>query len=471
MSQTQRSSRQPLTPRPRFSTYPAQEAVLNSDARYRVLKWGRRGGKNITAVMDLIERGRHPWTSQWGADDPENTLIWWVGRSYDQAKKYGFNTLKNAVPDSWFAKPPKESEPYEIHLTNGVTYEFRTYDHPETLQGAGVDHIAVDEADYMPDSLWYDDLDPMLLDNRGSAIFISKPVRPRSYFQDLFDKGQSADWPEHFSSHATSADNPFIAENPEDKRGTVPDHKFRQQYLAELPDDGGQVFKNLGDTLFTGDFDLDGEIVDGVGELTRDPAECSAPFSIGADFARTSDYRVTMVFDVYGELAYYKRSQNESWGGIQDNLEWIASEYPGVTVPDATRDNKIIADLWHAGVNLHPTKFTPQAKVQLIDNLTVAVENGELTLPDDDRLDQVWLEFRQFEKEVTPSGYTKYHAPDNGYDDTVDAAALAYSRLGAGYVPTATAGVGGAADETADRRRFRESELGRAVDEFNDGYR
>lgn len=43
--------------------------------------------------------------------------------------------------------------------------------------------------------------------------------------------------------------------------------------------------------------------------------------------------------------------------------------------------------------------------------------------------DQLRMEMRMLEKEVTRSGYTKYHAPDSGFDDSVDALALAYRGL------------------------------------------
>lgn len=472
MAASDEASRQPLFPKPRFTVHDKQTEVLQSDARYRVLKWGRRAGKNICAVMDLVERGRAPWLSEWGADDPANTIIWWVGPSYDQAKKYGFEPLKNALPNSWIDGQPKESEPYEIDLVNGVTYEFRTFDHPKTLQGAGVDHVVIDEADYMPGPLWYQDLDPMLMDSMGSAMFISKPVRPRSYYQKLFELGQSSDHPQYFSSHATSADNPYIAENPEDKRGSVPEHDYRREYLAELPDDGGQVFKQLGDRLFTGDYDLVGVVDQGVGEVRGDPEGFVEPFSVGVDLARHRDYRVTGALDSRGRLAYYSRAQNEGWDAIEDHILDVHETYPGVVVPDATQDNKLIPDLQAVGVNLQPTKFSPQEKKRLIEDLITAVENGELTAPDDPALDQLRMELRMLEREVTPSGYTKYHAPEGGHDDTVDMLALAYSGLGSGYVPTATAKVGGDDDEDGPTSsEFTESPIGGAIHSMRDGRR
>lgn len=422
------TERRPLTPRPQYTVHEKQRAVIESDARYKVLEWGRRGGKNIVSVIEEIEHGRAPWTSRWGSDDPSNTLIWWVARSYDQAEKYGFLPMLSALPNSWIADHSR-SEPYEIELVNGVRYEFRTYDHPETLQGAGVDRLLVDEADYMQDTLWYDDLEPMLMDTRGAAMFISKPVRPRSYFQRLGDRGQSSDYPDHFYSHATSADNPFIAEDPDDKRGTVPDHKFQQQYLAELPDDGGQVFKRLGERLFTADYALEGTVDEGVGEVARAPGDCAPPFAVGVDFARHQDYRVTTALDAAGEIAYWSRDQNEGWDTIQADIEAVHDTYPGVVFPDASRDNKIVADLAAAGVTLEPVDFSPKRKKSLIDDLVTRVEGGELAAPDDPALDQLRLELRQLEREVTPAGYTRYEAPETGHDDCVDSLALAASGL------------------------------------------
>jgi hypothetical protein len=430
---TRNTHSQPLTPAPQYSVHEKQRAVLESDARYRVCRWGRRAGKNVTGAIDVIEYCRRPWASQWGPDDPRKVLVWWVGPTYNQANKHGFEKIKAAVPDDWIASTNR-TEPYAITFVNGATVEFPTFERPESLQGEGVDRIVLDEADQMREGIWYGDLEPMLLDTRGCALFISKPYRPRSWFHRFYDFGQSSDYPAYDSWHATSADNPFLAEDPEDKRGTVPPHIFEREYLAELPDDGGQVFRDLDAKLFTGAYDISVEQAhdpagEFVGEVRRSVDAVAAPAAIGADFARSRDYRVTLAVDAEGEMAYYHRARNESWDGIEDHLRGVYDTYGGVLLPDASRDNKIVADLAGAGVQVEPVSFSPKTKKQLIETLATLVETEALTVPDIPALDQLHLELRQLQEDVSDGGYTRYHAPDDGYDDSVDAFALAASKL------------------------------------------
>jgi hypothetical protein len=437
----------PLTPAPQYKVHDKQRDVLSSDARYRVCRWGRRAGKNVTATIDVVEYVRDPSQSQWGPEDPRDVLVWWIGPTYDQANKHGYNKIKSAVPDAWI-EDYGESKPRFIEFTNGARVEFRTFDRPKSLQGEGVDRIELDEADQMSREIWYGDLEPMLLDNRGSALFFSKPYRPRSWFHRFYDYGQSTDYEEYESWHATSADNPFLAENPEDKRGSVPPHIFEREYLAKLPDDGGQVFRNLDEQLFTGEYDVvveqrhdaSGEFV---GEVRRNPNDVVKPVTVGVDFARSRDYRVTTVLDAAGELAYYHRDQNESWDGIEDHILSVYGTYGGVVVPDASRDNKIVADLEGEGVRIEPVSFSPKTKKQLIETLATLVETGELTVPDIDALDQLHLELRQLQEDVSDTGYTRYHAPEDGYDDSVDSFALSAKDPQVGEITKSKHNLGG----------------------------
>lgn len=382
-----------------------QADLLESTTRFRTAAVGRRGGKNEAANTDQIEYARRPADSEWG--DDEAPRCWWVGPTYDQARKWGFEKALEKIPTGVIDGDPKRTEPYEIELTNGATLEYRTYDKPESLQGAGVDHLVVDEAAYMPRSLWDSDLRPMLLDSYGQAVLISKPIG-RGWFHEMFQRGESDDWPDHESFHATSAENPFIAENPADNRGDVPDRVYRQEYLAEFVDESGGVFEELDERLFTADYEL--------------PAEGTPPYTTGVDFARHQDFRVTIVLDDGGNVIYFDRGQHEAWPTIQSDIESVAADYPGTVAVDATRDNKIVADLDDAGLQVEPVKFSPKRKRQLIENLVTRVESGELRAPE---IPQLRHELEVFEYDVTASGTVRYHAPEGFHDDCVDALAMA----------------------------------------------
>lgn len=409
MAKTEQSA--VLTPKPTYTVHDKQREVLASDARYRTCPWGRRGGKNIVAVIDLIEYARNPAASEWGSDS--GGVAWWVGPTYTQAKKYGFEKMLAAVPNSWIDGEPKRSEPYEIPFKSGVTVEFRTFDKPESLQGAGVDRMVVDEADYMPRALWDNDLEPMLMDNLGAVLFISKPVR-RDYFFEMWQRGLSDDYPDYESFHATSADNPFIAEDPEDKRGTVPDRVFRQEYLAEFVDETGGVFGDLDDLLFTADYSY--SQAEGI------PYDGEPPYAHGWDLARHEDWAVGHVLDANGDVVHFDRMRGVSWPQIQQRIEQAAIRYEGQVAIDATRDNKLVSDLDAAGLSILPVKFSMQQKTELIDNLVATVESGALGGPD---IPPLKHELQIFEYDVKPSGNTQYHAPEGMHDDCVDSLALA----------------------------------------------
>ena len=65
-----------------------QADIFELGTRYRVGMCGRRFGKNEVATASLIDYALRPDTYAYGAD--ENPICWWVGPTYTQTKKYGF---------------------------------------------------------------------------------------------------------------------------------------------------------------------------------------------------------------------------------------------------------------------------------------------------------------------------------------------------------------------------------------------
>jgi hypothetical protein len=114
--------------------------------------------------------------------------------------------------------------------------------------------------------------------------------------------------------------------------------------------------------------------------------------------------------------------------------------YPGVVVMDASRKNKVVADVEASGYRVEPVTFGGGTKRELIEDLIATVESGELVAPD---IDQLRHEMEIMEYSVTRASNVRYEAPEGFHDDTIDALALAVDGMGkAAGAATATASVG-----------------------------
>jgi len=379
-----------------WTPHAGQRAVLNDPSRFRIVGCGRRWGKTEMCAHEAFDR----------LGDPD-TLVWWVAPTYDIAD-IGFEAVEEVIPEPLIADR-KRTKPKAIDVQGGSHISFRSADREDSLRGEGIDLLILDEAAMIPDRAWQKELRPTLSDTLGDMVAISTP-KGRNWFFEWFERGNSEDDPDVSSWQSPTAMNPHIPEEEiEAAKRELPQRVFEQEYLADFKEESGGVFERLDERLFTAGFDVD----DDVGE---------PPFAHGWDLARHQDYLVGVVLDSQGRLVHFERTQHESWPQIQRRIERAADRYNGTVAIDASRDNKIVADLDDAGVNVRPVKFSPSTKRDLIEDLIATVENEELTAPD---IPQLRHELAVFEYDVTPSGTVRYHAPEGFHDDCVDALALA----------------------------------------------
>ena len=385
-----------------WTPHPGQQPIRASDARFKVIACGRRWGKTELAAYEAADR----------LGDPD-TLVWWVSPTYDIAD-IGFQTVVEHLPPGSI-EDKKRTKPKAYDLTNGSRISFRSADREDSLRGEGLDLLIIDEAAMVPSRAWNSELRPTLSDTLGDMIAISTP-KGRNWFREWFERGNTDDHPDVKSWRAPTYENPHVPDEEIDAaRSEQPDRVFRQEYLAEFIDESGGVFTNLDERLFTAEYDVDDVAGDG-------------PYAHGWDFARHQDYFVGVVLDSQGRVVHYHRSQGDAWPQIQRTIEEAAAEYEGIVALDASRDNKIVADLSESlgHGRVEPVKFSPATKRQLIEDLIATVEAGELTAPD---IAQLRHELSVFEYDVTPSGTVRYDAPEGFFDDCVDALALASSQL------------------------------------------
>ena len=407
--------------------YDEQRAVLRSDARFRVVAAGRRTGKTTLAGAETACR-----MASGGAD----WMGYWIAPTHDIADT-GFRLMTDALPDEVIAST-KRSPPREIELVNGPRLGFRTVSGGANVS-VGLDWVVIDEAaKNVPERTWTQELRPTLSDRDGSALFISTPDG-QGWFHDWWHRGQSDDHPDVASWRWSTYANPHVPDSEVDAARTeLPERIFEQEYLATFRDDTGGVF----------DPDPD--------EYDPDDVEGEAPYRTGVDLARSEDYLAIVTLDGAGRVVTIVRERNLSWPQIQTRVERVADRYPGPVAVDATRDNKVVADLETAGLDVRPVTFTAQRKQALIENLAAALEAGEVTVPAETMLA---TELEVFEYETTRAGNVRYGAPEGHHDDLVDALAMAYDLRGEA-IPAATATFGEGSDTDAD---FGNSAIGSAI--------
>lgn len=218
-----------------YTPHPKQLETHQSPARFKILNWGRRTGKSLFAMNHtLIEA-----TKRVGR-------YWIVAPTYRQAKNiYWLDVLPNTIPKELIAK--KNESELIIHLINGSLIELKGADNPDSLRGAGIKGLILDEYAFMSPSVWETILRPTLVDSGGWAIFISTP-NGFNHFYDLAEYAQGHD--SYFYSHATSYDNPHIPDSEiddlrDDYIAKGKENEFHQEYMGEFRKMSGLVYKTF----------------------------------------------------------------------------------------------------------------------------------------------------------------------------------------------------------------------------------
>ena len=113
-----------------------------------------------------------------------------------------------------------------------------------SLRGAGLNGVVLDEYAQVKSHVWGEIIRPMLTDTEGWAIFIGTP---QGYDNDLFKKYEEEKRdPDYKSFHFTSYENPYVPTKDIDKaKEELTEDAFAQEYLAEFKRFTGLVYKDF----------------------------------------------------------------------------------------------------------------------------------------------------------------------------------------------------------------------------------
>jgi len=265
----------------------------------------------------------------------------------------------------------------------------------------------MDEGGQIKEGAWNEALRPALMDKKGKAFFTGTPKGRNWYFQ-LWTRGQDPEDINYKSWAFPSSDNPYI--DPEEIKDTykgMTDLAYRQEIMAEFLDDVGAVFRGVRKC---------------VGGSYEEPYP-SRHYYMGVDLAKHVDYTVICILDNEGHLCAFDRFSQLDWVFQQKRIVNLAKKYNATVIIDSTGVGDPIHDqLSRQGLRLQGYKFTNASKKDLIENLSIQIENREISYPNESTLIN---ELMMFGYKTSPSGIITYSAPENYHDDCVIALALA----------------------------------------------
>jgi phage terminase large subunit-like protein len=216
--------------------HPKQAEFINSTAKRKVIRAGRRGGKTtgiaIPAVQDFLAGHR----------------VLYATPTQDQVGKFWFE-VKRALDEPISKGVFYKNETQHIIELPGTEQRIRakTAWNADTLRGDYADRLLLDEYQMMSKDAWELVGAPMLLDNNGDAVFIYTTKRGLHHSKELFKKAQAdttGKWATFvFSSH----DNPYLSRDALEEIATdMTQLGYRMESLAEEMDDDPLALWNRG---------------------------------------------------------------------------------------------------------------------------------------------------------------------------------------------------------------------------------
>ena len=373
--------------------YPKQEDAIFCEERYGVVEASTKSGKTVGCIIWLLEKALA------GADGQN---YWWVAPVYPQAE-IAYRRLKTYLPNWVYTH--NDSKLF-IKLQNGAYIWFKSAEKPDSLYGEDVYAVVIDEATRVREESWF--AVRSTITATEAPVRIIGNVKGRKNWAYRIARKAEIGEPDHHYAKITAydaADAGILSyDEIEDAKRQLPEHIFKELYLAEPGNDEGNPFGIAAIRACT--------VPEGQYSTDR-------PVAWGWDLAKSVDYTVGIALDKHGDTCRFHRFKSDwefTFNTVRQKTKRVAAyvDSTGVGDPIVERLRR------EGGRNFRGYKFTPATKQQLMERLAVAIQQQEIRFPEG----PIVSELESFEYTYYASG-VRYSAPDGAHDDCVAALALA----------------------------------------------
>ncbi|CAB4153770.1 large terminase protein [uncultured Caudovirales phage] len=365
-------------------------SINNENYKYYVLNIGRQFGKTMLGINQML---------YWAIND-KGCNIAWVTPIYKQGKKVFDEFEKVTIKSGLF-----EYNRSDLTIQGfGSTINFFSGERPDNIRGNTFDYLIIDEMAFTRPELWSEVLSATVLVKGKKVIFISTP-KGKNHFNQLALQHNYDNRYKYF--HFTSYDNPMIdVADLDERKRNLPDHIFRQEYLAEFLDNASGLFKDVRKAV-SNNFDSN-EVLFG-----------------GLDIGRADDYTVLTIINRSQQMVYVERWRQDDWTNIINKVAEVINRFKAKTYVEVNNQGDVFYEMLkkHCDELIEPYVTSSKTKPIMIEDLALAFEQGNITI-----LNEGWLideleAFTYIYDERTRG--VKYSAPQGLHDDAVISLSLA----------------------------------------------
>lgn len=372
------------------------EEIIQSPEKYHIASIGRQFGKSLMGMNLML----------YWAINHRPCQILWVSPVYSQAQKV-HKELMMAIGNSGIVESNNYSS-NELKLKTGSTIYFRSAERYDNIRGMTLDYAVIDEAAFIKDDAWAEAIRPTLVVKGKKVLFISTP-KGKNWFYDLYQLGISPDYDNYKAYKGSSYDTPYI--DPQelfDAKKTVPEKVFKQEYLAEFLDAGGEVFSNL----------------TAIEHHTWPQAQGNV--FCGIDLAKQEDYTVATFMDSTGKVLEIYRNNKSTWNVMVEEITALLKKYNASTLIEVNSIGDVIYEqIKQRHSNTHPFTTTSKSKNEIIEGLILDVNEQSISIPSKQLFPPLQHEMEIFTYDYNPKTRSvRYTHPNGMHDDTVISLAL-----------------------------------------------
>lgn len=385
--------------------YPKQKAAIYEPKRFSLIEASTKAGKTTSCIIWLIEQALH---------GKEGWNYWWVAPVSRQSN-IAYTRMRRSLGD----KTIPYLSPMRLILPNGAIIWFLSSDNPDTLYGDDVHAMVIDEASRVKETAWYA-LRSVLTATGGRARIIGNVKGRRNWFFKMARRAEAGDDPELGFHKMTAVDAIGAGVLPQEEidaaRRVMPDHVFRELYMAEASDDGGNPFG-----------------LAAIKSCTVPVIAKGVPAVWGWDLAKSIDWTVGIGMTWEGYVCRFERWQHIPWEETVNRIMRLTARTKALIDSTGVGDPILEALQRRSGrepgndyQQFEGYKFTGSSKQQLMEGLAVSIQSHAITFPAGVIADE--LEVFEFEMAGADEGrYTgiRYSAPSGFHDDCVMSLALA----------------------------------------------